>query len=203
MNTISVSVNSGSGTIDVRPEAAAKALSDAGWTVYPPVIAEEALFLMDGSVPIAEGWRTGHWRDADQPHMLVPEPIGDRVWGRHRTGDHATSVAGAHAVAFRAGSQSHRLLAGYEAAGNTKHIGGDDYGFTDEEAAEWAGLLRSCYWKRCGELRQDGLIEVIPQPSPDGVLTRIGSAGSPRIVCRITDEGRARLARLSASLPPM
>lgn len=53
-------------------------------------------------------------------------------------------------------------------------------GLTDEEAADWADLPpRSCWWKRCSELREHGLI------IPTGQV-RIGSMGSERMVCRPT-----------------
>lgn len=71
--------------------------------------------------------------------------------GRHRTPDWTTSVAGARSVAYRAGSQKAKLLDAYKAA----YPGG----LTDDEACIAAGLpLTSCYWKRCGELREDGMV---------------------------------------------
>lgn len=78
-------------------------------------------------------------------------------------------------MAFRAGSQKAKLLAVYAS--------GD---YTDERAAEAAGLLRSCYWKRCGELREDGLIV-------DTGRTETGDAGVARIVSTITERGREAL----------
>lgn len=113
--------------------------------------------------------------------------LGEGRKGRTRTGDHTTSAAGARAVAVRAGTQAHRLLVAYEIH---SYIG-----LTDEEAAGRAELLGSCYWKRCGELREDGLIETVPSPGHDGVYTRLGSAGTARIVCRITDAGRNMLSK--------
>jgi hypothetical protein len=95
---------------------------------------------------------------------------GERT-GRHRTDDKPTSVAGAASVAPRAGTQKARLLAVY-------HEGPA----TDEEAAARAGLIRACYWKRCGELREDGLIK----PTGD---TRVGDAGVIRVVCALTPIG--------------
>lgn len=95
--------------------------------------------------------------------------------GRTRRDDHATSRAGAQSVAFRAGTQKAALLRAYEDV--------DQVGMTDEDAATRAGLsIRSCYWKRCGELRAAGLIEETGETSP-------GEAGVPRIVCRITTLG--------------
>lgn len=76
-------------------------------------------------------------------------------------------------------SQKIRLLRQYRLAG--------DLGLTDEEAAERAGLLRACYWRRCTDLRQGGYIFVT-------TATRKGEAGVPRTVCSITDEGVALLA---------
>jgi hypothetical protein len=99
--------------------------------------------------------------------------------GRHRTNDQPTSVAGARSVAYRAGSQKALLAAAFEAAwpGN----------LSDEEAAFNAGVsLSSEFSKRCGELRQDGIIVQI-----DGI-TRIGAAGVPRLVSVFVKEGSSR-----------
>jgi hypothetical protein len=60
-------------------------------------------------------------------------------------------------------------------------------GYNSEEAREAAGLSpRSCYWKRCSELRAEGLIE-------DTGEERIGDADQLQMVCEITPYG-ARLA---------
>ena len=68
--------------------------------------------------------------------------------GRTRNPDWTSSIMGAQSVAYRAGSQKARLLDAYQQA--------YPLGLTDDEAAVAAGLpLTSCYWKRCGELRQD------------------------------------------------
>ena len=73
--------------------------------------------------------------------------------GRHRYPDWSTSIAGAKSVSYRSGSQKEKLLSAYKNAHPS--------GLTDDEAAVAAGLpLTSCYWKRCGELREDGAIEV-------------------------------------------
>ena len=89
--------------------------------------------------------------------------------GRTRNPDHETSTEGARQVAYRAGSQKARLLEAYSRYWS---------GLTDEDAAAYAGLLGTCYWKRCGELRADG--KIVPTGQ-----TRMGSAGVPRIVCRL------------------
>lgn len=99
---------------------------------------------------------------------LVCAAAPDHRRGRTRTNDHVSSEAGAESVAYRAGSQKAKLLAAFKAAPD---------GLTDEEAAEVAGLLRSCFWKRCGELREDGVI------TPTGAY-RMGEAGVQRMVCR-------------------
>ena len=89
--------------------------------------------------------------------------------GRHRRNDQPTSVAGARSVVYRAGSQKALLSAAFEAAWPND--------LTDEEAAMNAGVsLTSEYSKRCGELRQDGVIEQV-----EG-RTRMGGAGIPRLV---------------------
>lgn len=86
-----------------------------------------------------------------------------------------TSVAGALAVLGRVGTQRRRLLNAYGADRGA--------GLTDEEAADIADLLHTCYWKRCGDLRYLGLIVYTGE-------TRAGAAGTARIVCRTTDLGQ-------------
>jgi hypothetical protein len=102
---------------------------------------------------------------------------------RARRGDFITSTQGARNIAKRAPNQRVKLLLQYR---EDDDRGGD--GLTDEEAASAAGLLASCHWKRCGELRADGLIE-----QPPDEPTRQGSAGVERIICQITKPGRAYL----------
>jgi hypothetical protein len=100
-----------------------------------------------------------------QPSLFEPEFRK----GRHRKNDRDTSIEGAESVAYRAGSQKARLLEVYVTA--------YPKALTDEEAAQLAGLpMTSCYWKRCGELRQDGKITELS-------VTRKGSAGVERILC--------------------
>jgi hypothetical protein len=106
-------------------------------------------------------------------------PVDERR-GRHRVPDAAGSVAGAASVAYRAGSQKALLLAEFAWAG--------DRGLTDDEAAINVGLDRSCFWKRCGELRQDGMIA-------DTGATREGPMfKEQRMVSVITDAGYAQVA---------
>ena len=105
---------------------------------------------------------------------------------RARRGDYITSTAGARDVARRAPNQRVKLLIQFRTDADR---GGD--GLNDEEAATAAGLLHTCFWKRCGELRTDGLIE-----QPPGDPRRMGSAGVERIVCQITEPGRAYLAAM-------
>lgn len=94
--------------------------------------------------------------------------------GRHRTPDWTTSVAGAKSVAYRAGSQKALLLAAYKNA----YPGG----LTDDEACIAAGLpLTSCYWKRCGELREDSAIVI-------GPARKSRSSGEIRIECTYNTE---------------
>jgi hypothetical protein len=95
-----------------------------------------------------------------------------------RSTDPATSHAAAKAVTVRAGNQRHTLLGAYR----------DDAVLTDAEAAHRVGLLgtRSCWWKRCSELREGGFIEVV------GVATD-PQTGSQAQTCRITHAGRAAL----------
>lgn len=94
--------------------------------------------------------------------------------GRHRNPDWVTSVKGAQSVSYRAGSQKAKLLAAYEAAYPA--------GLTDDEACVAAGLpLTSCYWKRCGELRQDSAILI-------GPARQSRQGGEQRIECYYNTE---------------
>lgn len=142
----------------------------------------------DGRLASRWCFECGDYRpNTSHPHGAV-EPVGEPTLfdegldlhsGRIRTPDHSTSKAGARAVAYRAGSQKARLLDAYR--------GFPRDGLTDEEAAEVAGLRLKpscCWWKRCNELRQDGRIE------PTGA-ERMGTAGSPRMVCRIVQRGES------------
>lgn len=97
-----------------------------------------------------------------------------------RTPDYATSIEGSKSVAKRAPSQRLRLLQAFEFAG--------ERGFTDEQAAHYAGLLGSCYWRRCTDLRAEGYVA-----QPDGEPVRKGTAGVSRIICVITQDGADHL----------
>ena len=92
-----------------------------------------------------------------------------------RTDDPDTSAAGAKDVKPRQGSQVWQLLEQY---GNYRQ------GLTDEEAGVFSGLAqrRACYWKRCSDLRNLGLIE-------DCKVRRAGTSGSMMMVCVITTKG--------------
>jgi hypothetical protein len=106
--------------------------------------------------------------------------------------DQPTSIAGAKDVKPRAGSQCFKLLRIY----GQSYPGISDY--NDFEAARAAGLLKSCYWKRCGELRDKGLIEVVYNEDASE-LTRMGDMGSLRKVCAITPKGKALLAEMESN----
>ena len=89
-----------------------------------------------------------------------------------------------------AGTHRHRLLQAYWR--------GAVLGCTDEEAATRAGLLRSMYWCRCGELRGAGLVVMLI--GDDGmVVTRPGVSGRDRNVYVLTSAGRAVLAELKGN----
>lgn len=99
--------------------------------------------------------------------------------GRARHTDPATSHDGAASVTVQAGSQKARLLAAYRDAPG---------GLTDDQAAVRAGVTNGCFWKRCSEMRDDGLIT-------DAGITRLGPLhGEARMVCVITTAGLGVLA---------
>lgn len=59
---------------------------------------------------------------------------------------------------------------------------------TDEIAARIAGLGHTGYWKRCSELRRDGLIK--PVVNKHGkLLTRRSKSGVQVMLCKITGDG--------------
>lgn len=95
-----------------------------------------------------------------------------------RSTDPDTSRVAERGVKVRAGTQRARLLEAF-------HLF-DVWGGTDEQAMKAAHHVTAAseYAKRCSELREGGFIE------PTGE-TRLGAAGTPRIVSRITDKGRA------------
>lgn len=83
---------------------------------------------------------------------------------------------------IRWGSQRYLLLNAY-VKGN----------LTDEEAGKASGLYaqRACYWKRCGELRDLGLI-------CDSGMTRTSDSGNEVMVCSITYCGLSVLEAVEA-----
>ena len=110
--------------------------------------------------------------------------MSDHHKSRSRRGDWETSKEGAHDVYQRAPSQSLRLLRQYLDV---------EEGLTDDQAAQRADLNKPgiCYWKRCGELRDDKLITHLVIMGH--VVKRMGDAGSERMVCWITPEGEKLL----------
>jgi hypothetical protein len=100
-----------------------------------------------------------------------------------RRSDPPTSRKAAPAAAERAPSHKIVLLRCYRSVGSG--------GLTDEEAGERSGLAamrRCCYWKRCSELRADGLISAAGE--------RLSSAGAAQMVCEITEAGILMLEAL-------
>lgn len=73
-------------------------------------------------------------------------------------------------------TQKIRLLQAFNYAGAR--------GFTDEQAAHYAGLLGTCYWRRCTDLRAEGLIA-----QPEGRPVRKGTSNVARIISEITQDG--------------
>jgi hypothetical protein len=105
--------------------------------------------------------------------------------GRVRRDDHSTSIAGADDIAKRAGGQKAILLSAFADAGSD--------GLNDEQAAERAGVnMRSCWWKRCGELRDLGLIQFLFD-AQGNEITRVATSGVARKVSVITPLGRDTL----------
>ena len=109
-----------------------------------------------------------------------------------RATDPDTSRTAARRATVRAGRSRARLLASYA----VDDVFAGNGGLTDEQAAEWAGVHpRSCWWKRCSELRHAGLIADTGERRP-------GAAGPPRMVCAITDAGRREHHRVNRKDQP-
>lgn len=71
---------------------------------------------------------------------------------------------------------------------------------TDEQMAIAAQVpMRSCFWKRCGELREAGLIEWVRDPETGQRRTARSTLGGDQGLNRITDAGKAHLARTQPS----
>lgn len=102
-----------------------------------------------------------------------------------RLSDPMTSKKAEKSASFRKGSQMYRLLKTY-----SQHAD-----LTDEEAGIYSGLrnFRSCcYWKRCSELRQLGMLDVT-------LFTRESEAGEQQQVCSISEKGKKYLNQLETA----
>lgn len=172
--------------------ALAKALAEAGHTLRVPAqidgrgaeVAEIALDIAADRLRAA-GWTV---------YEPGAEPPRQRTRPRARASDPATSRDAAAASVRKAGTIAHRLLRVYRAA---RHDLGMGRGLTDAEVSARANLPTA--WRRCSDLRSDGLIESIgPLHEPGPVVTRLAPSGMRQQVCRITAAGLAELDRLDA-----
>ena len=126
-----------------------------------------------------------------KPPKRVPVPAGTDPQGdllasvvpAARNTDPPTSNDGIADVLPRAGSQQMKLLFAY---------GSRPLGLTNEEAADLACLLdtRCCWWRRCGNLLEAGLIE-------DTFREKLASTGSMQRICAITKKGKRLLSQRS------
>jgi hypothetical protein len=112
----------------------------------------------------------------------------DGAWRkRARNTDPETSKKAARSVGMRASSQKAKLL---------RVFGDANEPLTSEEACIAAGInIRSCHWRRCGELaNDDGLLEVF---HINGVkYTKKSSLGEHNVTYVITPAGRRKLKEL-------
>ena len=109
----------------------------------------------------------------------------------YRNTDPETSKTAGKSAGIRAGSQRHTILLAYFAESQRQEF--PTLGLTDEEAGNISGLSRKtecCYWKRCSELRELGLI------IPNGEK-RNSSANELQMVCIITNSGIALLEKIA------
>lgn len=119
-------------------------------------------------------------RWCDCTAYVAPQAEVGRTVPSRRTDPGTSHQAAAHVV-IRAGNQRTRLLAAWAELEDA----------TDEEAMEKAEGVSALseYAKRSSELRDGGYIV----PTGDA---RTGQSGTPRLVSKITDAGRAALAAL-------
>jgi hypothetical protein len=93
------------------------------------------------------------WFAVRQYLCKICYPMAANAPGGVRLTDPYCSHLGAAAVFGRSGNQRRKLFQSYMDLG----------ALTDYDAAAWAGMLGGprtpCYWKRCGELRDRGVIQ--------------------------------------------
>lgn len=118
-----------------------------------------------------------------------------------RNTDPQTSHAAGEGARRRALSQHDILILTHYEKGHPRQLGFTDViigGLTDEEAGIMSGLREKpgcCYWKRCSELRQQGLLEVVYMNEWEA-LTRTSQAGEQQQVCTLTQAGLQRARTL-------
>jgi hypothetical protein len=103
-------------------------------------------------------------------------------WARNNDPETSKMVGKDKKVQLRWGSQRASLLIQYI-----------DNDLSDEEAGDASGLRSNrscCYWKRCSELRQMGLIE-------DTGEVKVSEAGQKVQVCRITELGKQKINEIN------
>ena len=110
------------------------------------------------------------------------EEVNATIIPLFRNSDPITSKKAAKGASKRSPSQQVIILKAF----------GSGRGFTDEEVGMFTGLAlkpRCCYWKRCSELRELGLLE-------DTGVVRPSSAGCDQRAFRITMLGMDAARRL-------
>ncbi len=117
----------------------------------------------------------------DQTELFVTEekpasPASFALGGGYRAVTHArstdptTSTRAAESIVYRVGSHKARLLAEYVRVAPA--------GLTDDEAGDLAGLPNGA-WKRCSDLRADGVIVPIGEKQ--------GTHGTPVRICAVKE----------------
>jgi len=118
-----------------------------------------------------------------------------------RNTDPETSHAAGDGARRRALPQRDILILTHYQSGYPRQLGFTDViigGLTDEEAGIMSGLREKpgcCYWKRCSELRQNGMLEVVYMDEYEP-LTRMSLAGERQQVCGLTLQGLKRARTL-------
>jgi hypothetical protein len=117
-------------------------------------------------------------------YHVTSQPVNVTPMRKRTPGTQVAPTAENALTSVTADSQRGRLLLAY--------LEVSDLGLTDDQAARMAGIgEKSCWWKRCGELRRAGLIEPMVAGDDDTPVMREGESGMLRTVSVITPEGRA------------
>lgn len=136
----------------------------------PAALTWDGLPLPEKQTAETKSKRMTQIASAATPQKMVGPPVAARIT------DPPSSHKAAEQIEVRSGSHRERLLVAYVQSSSP---------LSDVQASRAAKMPdRSCWWKRCSELRQGGFIEVVGEAlDPE--------TGAMVQVCQATDLGRS------------